>query len=115
MKRLTLQTDAPTASQPGVRDDRETPLCGQAETARNVNVICPTVQAMRVRQTGTTGNLCMRGLRKLPVVQVRFASSSAQARQRQGREWIEHRYAQRLELPGIAGQGCQPMVLGRRR
>jgi hypothetical protein len=40
-----LQTDAPTASPPSVRDDRETPLCGQAETAGNVNLICPTVQA----------------------------------------------------------------------
>jgi hypothetical protein len=34
-----------------VRDDRETPLCGQAETEENVNLICPTTQVrMRAAQ-----------------------------------------------------------------
>jgi hypothetical protein len=55
-EKLTLQTDAPTASHPSVRDDRETPLFGQAETGRNVNLICPTVQADMLRQNNPTGS-----------------------------------------------------------
>src|ERR1700761_4986163 len=43
--KINLQTHTPTASHPSVRDDRETPLCGKAETGKNVNLICPTTQA----------------------------------------------------------------------
>jgi hypothetical protein len=39
-----------------------------------VNLICPTVQAAHVRHTGTTGNLRMMHIRKLPVVQFGMAS-----------------------------------------
>jgi hypothetical protein len=35
----------------------------------NVQVICPTAQAAKLRQTNTTGSLRMTGLQELPVVQ----------------------------------------------
>lgn len=38
-----------------------------------VKVICPTRQAMRPRQTGTTGGWRMRAMQRLPVVRLRMA------------------------------------------
>ncbi|MGY4309094.1 hypothetical protein ACVIJ6_006337 [Bradyrhizobium sp. USDA 4369] len=37
--------------------------------AENIGPICPTVQALKLRQTGSTGNLRMRGMPGLPVEQ----------------------------------------------
>ena len=71
MIRSRCDPTRPPHPAPNVRDDRETPLLGGG-TGENVKVICPTTQAGCVRQTGTTGNLRMRGLLKLPVVQARF-------------------------------------------
>ncbi|MGC2774242.1 MAG: hypothetical protein WA418_01250, partial [Bradyrhizobium sp.] len=44
---------------------REAPLFDERGTGGNVKVICPTVQAESVRQTGTTGSLGMGGMREI--------------------------------------------------
>jgi hypothetical protein len=40
-------SDRPPHPWLNVRDDRETPLFGQAGTRENVNLICPTTQPLR--------------------------------------------------------------------
>src|SRR4051812_27369922 len=47
---------------PTIRDGRETPLMRQQGRA-DVKVICPTAQALLLRQTGTTGSLEIGGMR----------------------------------------------------
>jgi hypothetical protein len=53
-RRLRAST-RPSHPAPNVRDDREAPLLEERGTAESVHLICPTRQAKRLRQDGTTG------------------------------------------------------------